>query len=77
MAKSEYVEWLRPFGREILRVLKPEGSFVLNIGGSSSFDSLSVRRDANQSRLPRKVVVVGAGERSVSQSAALSPAWKT
>ncbi len=32
--KSKYVEWLRPFGREILRVLKPEGSFVLNIGGS-------------------------------------------
>ena len=32
--KRDYVEWLRPFGREILRVLKPEGSFVLNIGGS-------------------------------------------
>jgi len=32
--KEAYVEWLRPFGREIFRVLKPEGSFVLNIGGS-------------------------------------------
>jgi DNA modification methylase len=32
--KQDYVEWLRPFGREILRVLKPTGSFVLNIGGS-------------------------------------------
>jgi len=32
--KRDYVEWLRPFGREILRVLKPTGSFVLNIGGS-------------------------------------------
>lgn len=32
--KSAYVEWFRPFGREIFRVLKPEGSFVLNIGGS-------------------------------------------
>lgn len=32
--KSAYVEWFRPFAREILRVLKPEGSFVLNIGGS-------------------------------------------
>lgn len=32
--KEAYVGWLRPFGREILRVLKPGGSFVLNIGGS-------------------------------------------
>lgn len=32
--KSEYVEWFRPFGREIFRILKPTGSFVLNIGGS-------------------------------------------
>lgn len=34
VAKAKYVEWLKPFGREILRILKPEGSFVLNIGGS-------------------------------------------
>jgi site-specific DNA-methyltransferase (cytosine-N4-specific) len=32
--KREYVDWFRPFGREILRVLKQQGSFVLNIGGS-------------------------------------------
>lgn len=32
--KAAYVDWLRPFGQEIFRVLKPEGSFVLNIGGS-------------------------------------------
>jgi site-specific DNA-methyltransferase (cytosine-N4-specific) len=32
--KDGYVEWLRPFGQEISRVLKPKGSFVLNIGGS-------------------------------------------
>ncbi len=32
--KDGYVEWLRPFGREIHRALKPSGSFVLNIGGS-------------------------------------------
>lgn len=32
--KEEYVNWFRPFARQILRVLKPEGSFVLNIGGS-------------------------------------------
>lgn len=32
--KDGYVDWFRPFGREIYRALKPEGSFVLNIGGS-------------------------------------------
>ncbi|MBI4586775.1 MAG: site-specific DNA-methyltransferase [Planctomycetes bacterium] len=32
--KEEYVNWFRPFAQEIHRVLKPEGSFVLNIGGS-------------------------------------------
>ncbi len=32
--KEAYVEWFRPFAREIARVLKPDGSFVLNIGGS-------------------------------------------
>jgi site-specific DNA-methyltransferase (cytosine-N4-specific) len=32
--KAAYVEWFRPFAVQVLRVLKPEGSFVLNIGGS-------------------------------------------
>ena len=32
--KHEYVDWLIPFAREIQRVLKDDGSFVLNIGGS-------------------------------------------
>jgi len=32
--KAAYVEWFRPFACEILRALKPSGSFVLNIGGS-------------------------------------------
>lgn len=32
--KSDYVAWLEPFGRQIRRVLKEDGSFVLNIGGS-------------------------------------------
>jgi DNA modification methylase len=32
--KTEYVEWFRPFAQQIYRVLKPSGSFVLNIGGS-------------------------------------------
>jgi DNA modification methylase len=32
--KRDYVEWFCEFGREIFRVLAPDGSFVLNIGGS-------------------------------------------
>lgn len=32
--QHEYVEWFLPFAREIKRVLKPTGSFVLNIGGA-------------------------------------------
>jgi site-specific DNA-methyltransferase (cytosine-N4-specific) len=32
--KSAYVEWFLGFAREMLRVLKADGSFVLNIGGS-------------------------------------------
>lgn len=32
--KEGYVEWFLPFAKEIKRVLKPTGSFVLNIGGS-------------------------------------------
>ena len=32
--KRDYVEWFLPFAREIKRVLKPDGSFALNIGGS-------------------------------------------
>lgn len=32
--KSDYVAWFLPFAKEILRVLRDDGSFVLNIGGS-------------------------------------------
>lgn len=32
--KSDYVEWFLRFAVEMFRVLKPDGSFVLNIGGS-------------------------------------------
>lgn len=32
--QSEYVDWFLPFAEEIKRILKPEGSFVLNIGGA-------------------------------------------
>lgn len=34
VAKERYVEWFLPFAEEIKRILKPDGSFVLNIGGS-------------------------------------------
>ena len=33
-SKDDYVEWFLPFARQIHRVLAPDGSFVLNIGGS-------------------------------------------
>lgn len=32
--KADYVEWFLQFGRQIFRVLRDDGSFVLNIGGS-------------------------------------------
>jgi DNA modification methylase len=32
--KKDYIDWFLPFAREIYRALKPDGSFVLNIGGS-------------------------------------------
>jgi len=34
VAKHEYVAWFIPFATEIKRILKPDGSFILNIGGS-------------------------------------------
>ena len=34
VSKEEYVNWIRDFAIEVLRVLKESGSFVLNIGGS-------------------------------------------
>lgn len=32
--KAAYVEWFRPFAEQIHRVLRDDGSFVLNVGGS-------------------------------------------
>lgn len=32
--ETEYVDWIKPFGREIFRVLKKSGSFVLDLGGA-------------------------------------------
>lgn len=32
--ETEYVEWIKPFGMEIFRVLKESGSFVLDLGGA-------------------------------------------
>lgn len=31
---EQYVEWFKPFAREVLRVLKEDGSFVVEIGGA-------------------------------------------
>ncbi|MGH7456254.1 MAG: DNA methyltransferase, partial [bacterium] len=32
--ESEYVEWLKPFGKEVFRILKDTGSFVIDLGGA-------------------------------------------
>ncbi len=32
--KRDYIAWMLPFAREIKRILRDDGSFVLNIGGS-------------------------------------------
>lgn len=32
--EAEYVEWIKPFGRQVFRVLKESGSFVLDLGGA-------------------------------------------
>jgi site-specific DNA-methyltransferase (cytosine-N4-specific) len=31
---AEYVEWFWPFAREVHRVLRPDGSFVIDLGGA-------------------------------------------
>lgn len=32
--ETEYVNWIKPFGTEVFRVLKETGSFVLDLGGA-------------------------------------------
>ncbi len=32
--QDEYIDWLAAFAREVLRVLKDDGSFVLDLGGA-------------------------------------------
>lgn len=34
VAETDYVEWIKPFGREVIRILKPSGSLVLDLGGA-------------------------------------------
>ena len=34
VAATEYIEWISPFAQEIFRILKDDGSFVIDIGGS-------------------------------------------
>src|SRR5947207_3484222 len=33
-SKQDYLGWFLPFAKEVFRVLREDGSFVLNIGGS-------------------------------------------
>jgi len=32
--ETEYVDWIRPFGKEVFRVVNESGSFVLDLGGA-------------------------------------------
>jgi site-specific DNA-methyltransferase (cytosine-N4-specific) len=32
--ETEYVSWIKPFGKEVFRVLKSSGSFILDLGGA-------------------------------------------
>jgi len=32
--ETEYANWIKPFGKEVFRVLKESGSFVLDLGGA-------------------------------------------
>jgi site-specific DNA-methyltransferase (cytosine-N4-specific) len=34
VAPDEYVEWFLPFANEVFRILRPDGSFVLDLGGA-------------------------------------------
>lgn len=33
-SQEDYVRWFRPFAKQIYRILKPEGSFILNVAGA-------------------------------------------
>ncbi|MEX2561298.1 MAG: DNA methyltransferase, partial [Pirellulales bacterium] len=32
--QKQYVQWFLPFAEQVRRLLKPDGSFVLNLGGA-------------------------------------------
>jgi len=49
VAKADYVDWFRPFGEQIFRVLQDDGSFVLNIGGSYNKGAPTVRSTISKS----------------------------
>ena len=34
VAPSEYIDWFLPFAEEIFRILRPDGSFVFDLGGA-------------------------------------------
>ena len=34
VGSQDYVEWFKPFGEQFMRILKPSGSLVIDIGGA-------------------------------------------
>ena len=34
VGETDYVQWIRPFGEEVFRILKESGSFILDLGGA-------------------------------------------
>ena len=52
VAKERYIDWFLPFASEIKRILKPQGSFVLNIGGSYNAGSSRLFVGALSSSMP-------------------------
>jgi predicted methyltransferase len=49
---GEYIEWLKPFGREFKRLLKSSGSLVIDIGGAWLLEHVrAVTRGSGRARL--------------------------
>lgn len=53
-SKAEYADWFLPFAAEVQRVLKDDGSFVLNIGGS--YNPKSPTKSVYQFRLLLRLI---------------------
>jgi hypothetical protein len=67
--KQDYVQWMLPFARQIKRLLKKDGSFILNIGGSYEAGAPTRARDdavPRHARIDRHVIA----DRSVPRTCA-------